>query len=88
MSKYGWFSMKQAQLFLEVSQNNKKNNYGLPMYKHKNGNNVVCTMVTDDMNHSTRFTDIICLGEVNKFIEIYKGDIHMAMEINSQSLTM
>lgn len=56
MKLYAWYSEGQRKIA------------GLVEYENENKERVLCTLVTDTPEHSTKFNDIESRGKVTKFI--------------------
>jgi hypothetical protein len=85
---YGWFSEKQHDICLSIDKRNNNNPHskGSPTYIHENGNDVVCSMVSNNTLIPPNFPDIKLLGEVVTYKGRYTGDSHQASALNKNSL--
>lgn len=82
---YGWFSEKQHDNGKRIIGLNGKGK-GSPIYIHTNGNEVVCSMVTNNTEIPPNFPDIKLLGEVVMYNGRFTGDGLEASELNEKSL--
>jgi hypothetical protein len=85
---YGWFSEKQHDICLNIDKRNNNNPHskGTPMYIHENGNEVVCSMVSNNTRIPPNFPDINLLGEVVTYKGRYTGNSCQASALNKISL--
>ncbi len=85
VKKYGWFSKRQYECIQEIKLYDKKNK-GCPMYLIKNGNKVVCSLITNTNAKPPYFDDIVFLGEIGEYIGRYSEHVELAAELNNKSL--
>tara|TARA_B100001063_G_C16683086_1_gene512883 strand:- start:75 stop:305 length:231 start_codon:yes stop_codon:yes gene_type:complete len=72
--EYAWFSQKQFDKKKELDNLDSGNKYGWIYWKLKDGNIVLISEITSSKKYSSRFDDVIYLGECDEFYGVFNEE--------------
>jgi len=72
--EYAWFSQKQFDKKKELDNLDSSNKYAWIYWKLKDGNIVLVSEITSSKKYSSKFDDVIYLGECDEFYGAFKEE--------------